>query len=370
MSATVTMRLLQAGVYRLTHPMAERFATLWARADPDHTLLLPVTDVISIVAQLPARLGSAPEEGKGAGAASNTAAASAPSSASSAAAPGGGAGGQPGGPTGGSGDASVAGPISTPALVAAERIVHSLPLIPDDHHRLQYHAVLQCLADRASTAPPLGEAIDLVVTSGYTRSNDKAAPLREVAAARMLQIAWRAHRRRRQRREEQLHAAAAAELQAHVVDSDSDHTSEDEDDAGSTKPTAAPPPYLSQRLLTPKLTAQRLRLPSVNMVDVTGSPGAAVADRVSRPSVVNAVTGVEDIPLSPGASLPAMERRGFHDDAAAGDDGRGLRTRLPSGTRFAPLPSAAETVIAVDGEVGSDADSSAVRPAESATGAV
>jgi hypothetical protein len=392
----------QAGVYRLTHPMAERFAALWARADPEHTMMLPVADVIAIVAQLPAKLGSAPEEGKGGGgpAGGNAPASGAPPGpTASAASPGAdGAQGLEGGP---------AGPISAPALIAAERIVHSLPLIPDEQHRLQYHAVLQCLVDHASSAPPLGEAIDLVVTSGYMRSNDKAAPLREVAAARMLQIAWRAHRRRRQRREEALHAAAAAELQAHLVDSDGedDGSGEEEDGSGeehggraaapgafqrsrdeAAPPRAPPPPYFSQRLLTPRLTVPPLRMPSFGTgaapppvsppLPQSGDPvtppagGNAAMPRATRPSVLNAITGIEDIPLAPPLPLPLPVPASPNDrhelagatageaagGAEGGDDldggsvsGRGLRTRLPSAARFAPLPSAREVVLAADG---------------------
>jgi hypothetical protein len=88
--------------------------------------------------------------------------------------------------------------------IAAERILNQLVLVPDEEGRLQFHSLLQALVERASSEPGLGEPVDIITTSGATRSLATAAPLREVAAARRVQVVWRARQWRLARQLEAL----------------------------------------------------------------------------------------------------------------------------------------------------------------------
>jgi len=107
--------------------------------------------------------------------------------------------------------------------IEAEKLVCSLPLVPDASGQLQFHAVLQALVDRASTAPPLGErtnAINVNLSAGagmgggggaassrgfgMQRGNigeeggaPVALPLYTDAAARRVVTAWRRYARKK-----------------------------------------------------------------------------------------------------------------------------------------------------------------------------
>lgn len=74
--------------------------------------------------------------------------------------------------------------------------------MPDRHQRIQFHALLHALVDRAtslgSSDPPALGAADLSITlAGGIQSHDIRATLRDVLVLRRFQKAWRAARARR-----------------------------------------------------------------------------------------------------------------------------------------------------------------------------
>lgn len=163
------------GLYLLNPEARDRYETLWARYDPQHRMVLPVAKVALIVAQLPGPLGVAPAHWVRDAALTKQ----------------------------GPGDDGAGIPVAQ--LSAAEKLVHSLPLVPDDDDCLHFTATLQALTDRASDVGLLGERVSAVVMIGAVRSSMHRLPLHELAAIRRVQAAYRLHLKARLR-----HAAARA----------------------------------------------------------------------------------------------------------------------------------------------------------------
>jgi hypothetical protein len=152
--------------------MAKYFADRWANLDIQHEFRLSLDKVIQIVARMPRPLGSASVDVLSSHVTKTTGSLGMRLSSLT----------------------DLTGTLTT--LNSAEAIVHSLPLVPDIDGKLQFHAVLQALVDRASTLPPFGETNDFIHLTGPVYSSINTPPLSHVKAAKQMQAAWR-HRNKR-----------------------------------------------------------------------------------------------------------------------------------------------------------------------------